>query len=117
MKFLIDAQLPKRLATLLQEKGYDAIHTGSLEMKNRTLDKEINLISIEQERIVVTKDSDFLESFLIERQPYKLLLVTTGNITNKELEILFLPILDQLLNLFERHFYIELSRNDIIVHQ
>jgi predicted nuclease of predicted toxin-antitoxin system len=117
MKFLIDAQLPKRLANLLQEKGYDAIHTSSLEMKNRTLDKEINLISIEQKRIVITKDSDFLESFLIKRQPYKLLLVTTGNITNRELETVFLSILDQLSDLFDRYFYIELSRNDIIVHQ
>jgi predicted nuclease of predicted toxin-antitoxin system len=117
MKFLVDAQLPKLLAALLQDKGYDAIHTSNLEMQNRTLDKEINLISIQQKRVVITKDSDFLESFLINGQPYKLLLDTTGNITNKELEILFLSSLDQLSDLFDRHFYIELSRSDIIVHQ
>lgn len=117
MKFLVDAQLPKRLAILLREAGYDAIHTRELPKQNHTLDTEINFLSIQQERIVITKDSDFLESFLIKRQPYKLLLVTTGNITNIELEILFLANLDKLSGLFNQHFYIELSRSDIIVHQ
>jgi predicted nuclease of predicted toxin-antitoxin system len=30
IKFLIDAQLPVRLARLLQRAGYDAIHTRDL---------------------------------------------------------------------------------------
>ncbi len=31
MKFLVDAQLPLRLARLLREAGYDAIHTRELK--------------------------------------------------------------------------------------
>jgi predicted nuclease of predicted toxin-antitoxin system len=46
-------------------------------MENNLLQR----ISMQQERIVVTKDRDFLDSFLLRQQPYKLLLVTTGNIT------------------------------------
>ncbi|GEM_PF-6472755 len=57
-------------------------------LQNATPDAEINDISIQQERIVVTKDTDFFDSFLIRQQPYKLLLVSTGNITNAELEVL-----------------------------
>jgi predicted nuclease of predicted toxin-antitoxin system len=38
MKFLVDAQLPKRLATLLCELGHDAIHTQSLPQGNGTRD-------------------------------------------------------------------------------
>lgn len=30
MKFLVDAQLPMRLAVLLQGAGYDTIHTKKL---------------------------------------------------------------------------------------
>ena len=30
MKFLVDAQLPKRLALLLNDLGYDVIHTLDL---------------------------------------------------------------------------------------
>ncbi|WP_413172897.1 DUF5615 family PIN-like protein [Anabaena azotica] len=81
MKFLIDAQLPVRIADLLVTLGYDVIHTKNLPLKNSTSDSEINKISILEKRIVITKDKDFLDSFLIKQEPYKLLLVTTGNIS------------------------------------
>ncbi len=117
MKFLVDAQLPIRLAHLLREAGYDTLHTRDLPNRNLTSDREIDTLSLQQELIVITKDSDFVESFLLRQQPYKLLLVTTGNITNRELEGLFLANLSTLAELFEQHFYIEISRSDIIVHQ
>ncbi len=85
--------------------------------QNATRDSEINTISMQQERIVVTKDRDFLDSFLLRQQPYKLLLVTTGNITNTELVELFAKNLSQLADLFEQHSLIEINRDDIIVHQ
>lgn len=116
-KFLVDAQLPKRLAAWLNLAGYDAIHTRDLPRQNRTADVEINAISIQEQRIVITKDSDFLDSFLLNREPYKLLQVTTGNITNSELEALLAEHVSQIVSLFEQHDVIELSRGAIIVHQ
>lgn len=89
MKFLVDAQLPVRLARFLQVEGHDAIHTRDLPRKNQTTDTEINTVSIQENRIVISKDGDFLDSFLIRQEPHKLLLVTTGNITNAELETIF----------------------------
>jgi predicted nuclease of predicted toxin-antitoxin system len=41
MKFLIDAQLPRRLAHQLSSAGYDAIHTLDLPNGNRTSDADI----------------------------------------------------------------------------
>jgi len=35
MKFLVDAQLPRRLARWLQASGHDAIHTRDLPEGNR----------------------------------------------------------------------------------
>ena len=46
MKFLVDAQLPKRFALLLNDLGYDVIHTLDLPDKNAASDVEINNISI-----------------------------------------------------------------------
>jgi predicted nuclease of predicted toxin-antitoxin system len=117
MKFLIDAQLPVRLSRFLQTAGYDTIHTRDLPQENATPDTEVNTISIQESRIVITKDSDFLDSFLIRQEPYKLLLVTTGNITNAELETLFESNLPLLVELFSQHSLIEMSRDAIIVHQ
>ena len=116
MKFIVDAQLPKRLAFRLNEAGFDAIHTKDLPKKNRTSDDEINQLSLLQERIVITKDSDFLNSFLLQQRPYKLLLVTTGNISNNDLELLFVTNLQQMTTLFATHRFIELSRDSITVH-
>jgi predicted nuclease of predicted toxin-antitoxin system len=52
MKFVVDAQLLKRLAVWLNSAGYDTIHTKDLPQQNRTTDEEINLISIREERVV-----------------------------------------------------------------
>jgi len=69
MKFLIDANLPFKLANSLKDKGYDVIHTDDLPNKEKTKDNEIRKISISQNCIVITKDSDFLDSHLINRIP------------------------------------------------
>ena len=116
MKFLIDAQLPVRLSHLLKSMGHDAIHTKELALKNATPDTEINTLSIREQRIVITKDSDFWDSFYVSQEPYRLLLITTGNISNKDLESLFVNNLEQLVNLLENNSLVEMSRDTVIVH-
>ena len=80
MKFIVDAQLPKTLARLLREKGFDAIHTSDLPTESDTTDDEINRLSLAEDRIVISKDGDFYDSFTAKKEPYKLLHVKTGNI-------------------------------------
>ena len=41
MRFLVDAQLPKRLAEWLNEAGHDALHALDLPRGNRTSDAEL----------------------------------------------------------------------------
>jgi predicted nuclease of predicted toxin-antitoxin system len=67
MKFLIDAHLPRHLSFLLKHHGYDAIHTLDLVKGNRTADNQINDISENEQRIVITKDADFVDSFLLTK--------------------------------------------------
>ncbi|MEG4507020.1 DUF5615 family PIN-like protein [Microcoleus sp. F6_B4] len=117
MKILVDAQLPVRLARVLQSAGCDAIHTKDLPRRNATPDSEINLVSIQESRIVITKDRDFLDSFMIKQQPYKLLILTTGNINNNQLIDLFMKNLLQLGELFQEHSLIEMNCDTIVLHQ
>ena len=63
MKFVVGAQLPRRLALRLQEAGHDAIHTLDLPGGNRTPDSEIAELSGRDTRVVVTKDADFVNAF------------------------------------------------------
>jgi predicted nuclease of predicted toxin-antitoxin system len=117
MKFLIDANLSFKLAKSLKDKGYDVIHTDDLPAKERTKDKEIRDISVTQNCIVITKDSDFLDSHLINGIPSKLLLVTTGNITNKALIHLFDNYFEKIIDLFKSYDLIELDNEQIIGHE
>lgn len=89
MKFLVDAQLPRHLAASLKWSGHDVLHTLDLSSGNHTPDWRINEISVEEQRVVVTKDADFVNSFLLSGVPYKLLLVSTENISDRELKGIF----------------------------
>jgi predicted nuclease of predicted toxin-antitoxin system len=40
MRFIVDAQLTWKIAKLLREKGFDAIHTLNLPLGNATPDAE-----------------------------------------------------------------------------
>lgn len=103
--FLLDAQLPARLAKVLRARGFDAIHTSELPEGNATPDGFINVLSVEQQRVVVSKDADFSDSFILRRVPYKLLLVSTGNIRNPQLEALFLSNLELIAELLQKYSF------------
>ncbi|MFO8002006.1 MAG: DUF5615 family PIN-like protein, partial [Marinilabilia sp.] len=59
--------------------GCDCKHTRNMENGNLTKDSLINEISIQEQRAVITKDSDFYYSYLASHKPYKLVLVRLGN--------------------------------------
>jgi predicted nuclease of predicted toxin-antitoxin system len=117
IKFIVDAQLPYRLALLLKQKGFDALHTDDLPNKERTTDTEIRTLAKIENRIVITKDNDFFESYIINKSPAALLLISTGNIINKELFILFDKYLDQIIEHFETYNFVELTNNELFAHQ
>ncbi|MBC7571454.1 MAG: DUF5615 family PIN-like protein [Spirosoma sp.] len=115
MKFLVDEQLPVLLAEWLQSKGYDAVHVSSLLANVRIPDSYICERSMAEDRIVVTKDSDFLNSYLLRQQPYKLLYVTTGNLRNRPMLDLFRTSFGQLIAAFETAEVIELNQQTMRV--
>jgi predicted nuclease of predicted toxin-antitoxin system len=116
MKFMVDAQLPRRLAQELAAHGHDAVHTSDLPAANHTADNEIAALATRENRIVITKDNDFVTSFLLRGTPQKLLLISTGNITNDKLSKLVSSNLGALEKAFDRHDFVELSATAITIH-
>jgi predicted nuclease of predicted toxin-antitoxin system len=116
MKFLVDARLPRRLATRPNEAGYDALHTRDLPGGNSTTDAEILRVAAAEDRVVVTKDADFVNYFHLKGEPEKLLLISTGNISNADLEALFLPNLPAIVRAFQSSSLVELTRTALIIH-
>lgn len=62
MRFVVDAQLPQRLAVHLSSLGHDAVHVKALSRAGETSDAEIAAYADRENRIVVTKDVDFADS-------------------------------------------------------
>ena len=116
MRFLVDAQLPRRIVHWLRKAGHDALHTLDLPGGNRTTDQEITEISLREQRVLVTKDADFVNSYLLLGRPAKLLLISTGNISNAEMEALLSANLPRLVEALDSADFVELSRSTIAVH-
>lgn len=116
MKFLVDAQLPYQLSKWLNRFGHDSVHVSDLRTGTRTTDDQINAITHSESRVLITKDADFVDSFQMQRQPFKLLLVATGNLSNSELTELFRRTSMTLLDQFDAHEFIELTRDSIVIH-
>src|SRR3972149_9142883 len=116
MNFLIDANLPRRLVRIFQERGHDAVHTLDLPESSATADAALLNYADENNCAVTTKDSDFSTSFWLQDRPDKLLLISTGNIRNAELESLLIANFEQLIAALTENRYIEMTREHIIVH-
>ena len=58
MRFLVDLNLSPRLALRLREAGHDALHAADLDLFTTT-DEQLIEIAREEERFVVSADSDF----------------------------------------------------------
>ncbi len=115
MKFIIDEQLPGSLARFFREKGHDVVHVNTLRSGLQMPDEAVSEISMSENRVVISKDSDFLNSFVLKRVPYKLLFLTTGNIKNSQLLALFEANHAVLLRELRHHHVVEMGQKTISV--
>jgi predicted nuclease of predicted toxin-antitoxin system len=113
VKFLVDAHLPPSLAAALTAAGHGSVHTRELPAQNRTRDGAINELSLHEQRVVISKDTDFFYSHILQGRPWKLLLVRTGNIGSSELRALFLRHLPAILAALRTHTLVEIDRERV----
>ncbi len=115
MKFIVDAHLPKKLSDFLTWKGYDSIHTLNLPNGNKSKDSEINTLSLNEKRVLISKDLDFVESLIISKKPYKLITISAGNISNKQLIEIFKQNIDYIVLALKETRFIEITNQKIII--
>jgi predicted nuclease of predicted toxin-antitoxin system len=115
MNFRVDAPLPRQMTAWLTAAGCDAVHTLDLPDRNRTTDEQINDVADREQRVVATKDADFVDSHILRGRPAKLLLVSTGNISNREFEALVVPLIPDIVVELQTHSFVELGRAGIVV--
>ena len=72
-------------------------------------------MSLRQQQVVISKDTDFYYSHLLHQKPWKLLLVRTGNMSTRDLKRLFEAHLPSIIQSLEANGLVELHRQSVQV--
>ncbi|SJM60652.1 hypothetical protein FM112_07310 [Gulosibacter sp. 10] len=96
--------------------GHEAKHVKDYPGGATLADTEIARIADGEQRIVVTKDEDFRVSHLLGKPPERLLHVTCGNISTRDLLLLFDQHHAELVAAIEHYRYVEIDRPGVIIH-
>jgi len=115
MRFLVDAQLPVRLADWMRWKGHDVVHSSGLPGANRTSDGVVIRLADDEGRVLVTKDVDFVSGHLLRRSPQRLLLVSLGNTTNVRLMTVLSREWDSILEALEESPFVEMASAGLVL--
>ena len=116
MRFLCDVHIPIQLSKRLAEVGHDCNHVNRLPGRWHTSDQDIARTVDLEDRILITKDSDFRDSCIVRRSPRKLIKVNLGNIPRNVLIDLILTNLKDIERLNERgRFLIEVDFDKLSV--
>jgi predicted nuclease of predicted toxin-antitoxin system len=100
VKFLLDAQLPPRLAKALARAGHEAKHVydcGFLTAK----DSDIWKFAVKEDAAIVTKDSDFAAMRMHAPSGPAVVWLRLGNVSNDELIKSLLSALPEIVEAIE----------------
>lgn len=102
MKFWIDAQLPPSLAGWLSGTfSVDATSLRDLGLRDARDTEIFNAASYGEAIVIVTKDSDFVDLVTRLGKPPQILWVTCGNVTNRNLRLIFTKTFSDALRLLQ----------------
>ncbi len=111
MKIWIDAQLPPTLANWLTETfGLQASALRDLALRDAQ-DIEIFAAARAENVVIMTKDSDFIDLVCRLGSPPKILWLTCGNVTNRNLrQLLTATLPDALEQLRQGEMIVEITK-------
>ena len=114
MRFLCDVHITLKLSKRLEQLGHQSEHVNNILDKWHTLDRDITTYVDALEGILITKDQDFRNSYLLNRTPRKLIKINLDNISNGELLRIIETHLDLISELDKEHksFMIEINKDD-----
>lgn len=115
MRFIVDANLPPRVARFLEEQGHEAHHVAELSIGAAASDNEIVAWAESHQAAVVSKDSDFRSLQLAAKKPTRLLIVATGNISTRDLIAVLSPRLQTIVDALAEAECVELHRAMVVI--
>lgn len=85
MRFPCDVHIPMRLSKHLQRLGFESEHVNNVLKGYSTRDIDIANYCDENNLILITKDRDFKNSFLLGQTPARLIKINLGNVSSSKL--------------------------------
>jgi len=118
LRFIVDTQLPPSLSDFFRKKDFDATHVVDYPLGALTTDDEIISIAIKENRIVISKDFDFFDYYLLKNYPPAIMLLQLGNIKNRELFVFMENHLETICELFEENIkrMILINQHKIVIY-
>jgi predicted nuclease of predicted toxin-antitoxin system len=116
MRFLCDVHIPIKVAKELSRSGFECGHVNQMPEKWKTPDQLISAKADAEDRILITKDSDFRISSMVKGSPRKLIKVNLGNISTERLIALLIDHLPELTKLnIKSRFIVEVYHDGLSV--
>jgi len=117
-KFVCDVHLPIKVCKFLISQGHEAIHVNQILTGSSTPDTLVTQYADKNDCIVITKDADFRNSYLLRKTPRKLIRVCLGNLSNGELIGLINEHLATINHLNSKeNFYMEINRESVVLFE
>lgn len=113
MRFLCDVHITIKLSKRLEQLGHQSEHVNNILDKWNTRDRDIITYIDTHEGILITKDQDFRNSYLLNQTPRKLIKINLGNISNEAILRLIESHIDRISELDELYasFMIEINKD------
>jgi predicted nuclease of predicted toxin-antitoxin system len=115
LRFIVDTQLPPSLAEFFKRRGFDATHVVDYSKGALMSDQEIITVAKDESRVIITKDSDFMDYYLLKGYPPAVLLLQLGNIKNSELFAHLNKLTEQITSLYLENTRFVIIQKDKII--
>ena len=114
MKFIIDENITPDVLPLFLSAGLTAIHVNQLKKEKGVSikDHQLRRLAIHQDWIIVTKDDDFVKSFVSRKVPEKLVFIV-GLDEKKKLMERMKAITPNLKFLLMKHDFLEINELEL----
>lgn len=105
MKLLLDANISWRLVTQLQQHLRECSHVDQIGLSIPAKDFEIWNYALANDFIIVTNDEDFLNLVNVKGFPPKVVLLRTGNQSNRYIKELLIKHMEDIKELSASNDY------------
>ena len=110
MNFLVDSQLPPLLARWISARGHQAVHVFELGLDSDD-DSIIWRHAQKEKAVIISKDEDFADRWLLNDEGVSLVWIRKGNCSNRALMVWLEPLWpDVLRRLKQGEQFIELRQ-------